>query len=186
MPLEQRLEVLRECGISLNKGRTVDELLISRKRDRYESDPLSLIVALGSEVEGAPWGRHFSDGLWHFDTECIEDNGAYVRIAHRLRDLAQGGLPIEDVRDHVDLEENEAWLSFRLGGQEHRWTMIVDNDWVDVAVFDRFVALLDKQSCGRRYTYLDLGGQDCMVGCATPEQLESLQSRTGLKWTWLA
>jgi len=37
----------------------------------------------------------------------------------------------------------------------------------------------------KRFTYLDLGGQDCLIGCCTPRQLASLNKNTGLNFEWL-
>jgi hypothetical protein len=61
----------------------------------------------------------------------------------------------------------------------------VDDDWVDPLVFCRFVDLLAERQADRRYTYLDLGGQDCLIGCCTDEQLKSLRKLTGLQFKWL-
>lgn len=184
-PLETQLADLARCGVSLRSDRTVDELLISLSREDYETSPTSLIVMLGAEVEAEPWGRFFSDDVWHFDTECIEDHGAYADIARRMRTLAGGALPLENIEDYVDLEEGVAWLEFTLDGKAYRWDASVESDWVDPAILSKFAELLIARAPGVRFTYLDLGGQDCMLGAATQEQLDCLRSKCGLEFVWL-
>lgn len=144
---------------------------------------------MGEEAEAdseAEYAGYLSDNIWHFDTECIEDHGSYVTIAERMAALAQGDLPLEKIDDYVDIEEGEAWLSFTLYGRSYKWTAKVDDDWVDPSIFSRFSDLLtSSRKVGKRFTYIDLGGQDCLIGCATPEQRACLESRTGLKVEWL-
>lgn len=187
IPLEEQLDTLARCGIRPLPGRTVDELLESFEREQYEEDPFALLLTmLGAEVEtGESAGEPFSDAVWTFDTECIEDHGAYVHIAERMRDLARGDLPIEGIADYVDVDEGVAWLSFRLDGRVQRWDATVNNDRVDPAVLSRFAALLASRRTPRRYTYLDLGGQACLLGCATEPQLAQLRRATGLDVQWL-
>jgi len=184
MSLEERLVALSECGIRMNPGLSVKESLVSFDRDEFEADGLLVLTMLGSEVECEPEGR-FCDSLWHFDTECIEDHGAYAAIAERMRLLAGRDLPITDIADYVNLEENRAWLSFRIGGAMTKWDARVQDDWVDPTILSRFAALLRGRDTGRAYTYLDLGGQDCLIGCASESQRRALREATGLKWEWL-
>lgn len=188
MSLEEQLDTLARCGIGLCPGRTVDELLASFERKRYEEDPFTLLLTmLGSEVETGPGaGERFSDAVWTLDTECIEDHGAYARIAKRMRALAQGDLPIDDIEDYVDVGEGVAWLSFRLDGKVERWDAAVNDDWVDPAVLSRFAALLASRRTGRRYMRLDLGGQSVLLGCLTEPQFKQLRRATGLDFQWLS
>lgn len=144
-----------------------------------------VLAVLGGEIEEHPWGRRFSDNIWHFDTECIEDHGAYIAITKRMRDLAGGDLPLQNIRDYVDVEQGIAWLEFELDGERIHWDMKMDNDWVDVTIFGRFVALMSKRKTKRRFTYFDLKGQDCLIGCCFPAQFTALRKKTGLDFEWL-
>jgi len=187
--LEEQLRVLESCGITPAPGASPESLLVSFERKAFEEDPyrLALVVLGGEAVEegqGGPSG-YLSDCIWHFDTECIEDHGDYLRIAQRLKTLARGDLPLEEIEDHVDVEDGEAWLSFLLDGQRHRWDAEVNTDWVDPEILSRFARLLAERSRPRRFTYLDLEGQDCLIGCATPGELKALRSKTGLDLQWL-
>lgn len=183
--LEQQLATLEELEIRLRPGVTVEDLLFDFSREDYEARPYEpLLIAMGGNLSEAPYGR-LSDDIWHFDTEAIEDHGSYVFIAERLRGLADGKLPLEEIRDYVDIEEGVAWLSFKLNQRNYKWDLIVESDWVDPAVFNKFDALLREMTDGKfRFTYYGLG-QDLLISIATPDRLQELRDRTGLDMTWL-
>jgi len=78
-----------------------DSLGVPHSREAFQKNPYRLLLgALGGE---SAEGTYPSNSVWHFDTECIEGDGSYVRIAARLAEMAQGGLPLKDIADHVDL-----------------------------------------------------------------------------------
>lgn len=182
---EEQLANLASCGISLKPGIPPELLMDEWDVKDYERDPYQLLlVALGSEIGEEECG-FLSSNIWHFDTECIEDHGDYARIAYRMAELADGDLPLQRIEDYVDVEKQRAWLAFRIGWRRYKWTLEVDSDWVDTTRFSRFDSLLRSRNTQKRYTYLDLGGQDCIVGCATPAQLEKFRSTTGLDIKWM-
>ena len=185
LSVEEQLDNLAACGIALKPDFDRDVLYSVFEEEAYEREPYTLLlVALGSEAEEEPYG-FISTDIWNFDTECIEDHGDYARIAMRMEELAGGALPFEGIEDFVDVEAGTAWLAFKLDGRDYKWEFEVDNDWVDTRIFDEFDALLRERQLQKRFTYLDLGGQDCLIGCSTPEQLEKLAATTGLGFRWL-
>jgi hypothetical protein len=185
IPLEKQLDTLSRCGITLRHNVTIEHLLASFDRKSYEEEPyVLLLTVMGGELEVEPF-EYASDNIWHFDTECIEDHNDYVKIAQRLNDLAGDALPLTDIEDYVDIEEGEAWLSFILDNKKIRWAAKVEDDWVDPAILSRFAELLFERKAGKRFTYLDLGGQDLLIGCSAPEQIEKLKADTSLNFQWL-
>jgi hypothetical protein len=183
--LEIQWETLASCGIRANNGIEIKDALSSWSREQYESDPFKLLlVFLGGDLEQEPYPR-VSNSVWHLDTECIEGHGDYARVATRMSLLAGGQLPITDIADYVDVEEGMAWLSFHLDGKETKWEAKVDDDWIDPSILSNFVRLLDSRGATRRFTYLDLGGQDCIVGCSTEEEFTKLKELTKLTFQWL-
>lgn len=200
IPLEKQLKTLSDCGIKLLPGITIEHLLSSFDREIYEQDPFEfLLITLGGEIEVEPFG-FFTDNIWHFDTECIEDHGDYTMIAHRMMTLAGGTLPLEGIGDYIDLEDGEAGLSFRLKGEQIKWEAEINDDWADPQILTRFAQLLERQATlanrfadllslsfgTKRFTYLDLKGQDCLLGCSTAKQLKRLRRETGLDFRWLS
>lgn len=183
--LEQQIQVLANCGIRLVPEVTADHLLAMFDRADYESEPyVTLLTVMGSEMDVEPFIIPSND-IWHFDTERIEDHNDYVLIAQRLADLASGDLPLDDLKDYVNVDEGVAWLSFVSNGQRVRWDAKVDDDWVDATILSRFTELLRSRATGRRYTYYNLGGQDCLLGCTTPENLQRLRTATDMDFLWL-
>jgi hypothetical protein len=173
--LESKLTTVAECGLTLSPDFTVDNLLESWDRESFEKPGFDLVlVVLGMTEEHPPWRPHCQN-LWHFDTECIEDHGSYVEIAKRMADMAGASLHLEDITDHVDIENGLAWLRFNCRGQEYKIVCDVDDDWVDFNVFGHFVELLGKADPDKIFIYYDLSGQDCIIGCVTRQQFDALK-----------
>jgi len=181
--LEQQLQNLEGCNIRLNPGFSVETLLQEFSRSKFEERPYvgAIISMAGEDPKGAP----LSNNLFHLDTESIEGTGSYAHIAERMRDLSQGELPIQNIRDHVDHDNGDAWVAFELHGETIEWHARVKDDWIDPEILSKFCALLAGQNGARRYTYFDLKGQDCIIGCATEEDLRKLRKMTGMNFTWL-
>jgi hypothetical protein len=178
--LERQLSDLRAGGVRLLPEATLDRLIEECPRKQFEETPYILVAAaLGGDEP------RLSQNLWHFDSECIEGHGAYVLIAQRLRDLAGGELPLLEVEDYVEVMKEEAWLAFKLDGVDHHWTCKVNSDWVDSTVMSRFAKLLMARKTAKRFTYLDTGAQDCILGCFTDDQRKRLRKTTRLDWKWL-
>jgi hypothetical protein len=138
LTLEGKLEMLAECGLSLAPPFTAQDLLESWPREEFEKPGFNLaLIGLGMTEERAPWRNH-SVNVWHFDTECIEDNGSCVRIAQRMAELTQGSPRIENPRDQVDLEAGIASLDLEHSGKPVHIDFEVKDDWVGPAVFSHF------------------------------------------------
>jgi hypothetical protein len=179
--LEEKLAVLESCGLKLAPPFSVDELLRSWSRQDYEREGFDLVlVGLGMTEEKEPWRNHCVN-LWHFDTECIEDNGDYKIIAARMMEMSQGSLQLLDIEDHVDVARNQAWLSFTFRGRPLKFDCKVSDDWVDPSIFGSFIRLLKESDPSKIYVYHDLGAQDCVIGCVTRSEFESLKNQ-GLKF----
>lgn len=182
--LEARLEQLQQVGIRMRPGITIEHLLASSDREHLEASLVNLLVALGGFVEKEPY-PDVSDDVWYFDTECIYDNGAYVRIARRVQGLAAGRLKLVDLEDEVDVQKGVARLAFRVGEQRYKWDLEVSDDWVDTAIFGKMSDVLSKHAPGLRFIHLDLGGQDMLLLLGDAARLEKLRSTTGLDFEWL-
>ena len=185
MSLYDQLDTLAACGIVPREGIVPAELLrLNAERD-YETSPFKLLLtALGTEGDEPP-RLPMSDNVWHMHAECVARGGDYVKVAQRMATLAGDALPIESVRDQFYLHRGVAWLTFTLGGENVRWPAKIEERWIDPNILSRFAALLEAQDTDLRYICLDLGGQDCLIGCATDEQFSALRKLTGLTFEWL-
>ncbi len=174
--LERKLEILARCGIGLTPPFQGRDLLESWPRKDFEKPGFNMVlVGIGMTEERPPWRNH-SVNVWHFDSECIEGPGSYSRIAERMKEMARGSLPIENIRDDVRDDGSQAWLAFDYRGQEIRIDCEVHSDWVDFEVFGHFVRILAESDPDKVYIYYDLGGQDCILACVTRLQLEQLKA----------
>ena len=175
MTIEEKLLVLADCGLKLKDQFGVADLVESWGRKALDEPGYNLaLVCLGMTEEEPPWTPH-CDNLWHFDTECIEGDGSYIRIAKRMAEMAQGSLPLSDIQDQVDIESGKARLKFKCEGRPVRIDCEVKDDWVDTGIFGRFVALLAACDPNKVFIYYDLGGQDCIIGCITREEFAKLR-----------
>lgn len=172
--LEEKLDALSACGISMKPEFSIEDLLSSWDRSDYEKPGYDLVLAgLGMAQEQSPWPWR-SRNIWHIDFECIEDHGAYISIATRMAELAGGSLPITAVQDFVDVENGQAWLAFELDGQPIHIDCEVNNDWVDSRVFSHFVRLLAERDPSRIYFIYGLG-QDSIIGCLDTDHFQRLR-----------
>ncbi len=207
--LEEQLENLAKVGVRLNPPFTAETLLEEFAREKFEERPyVGAIITMGGYKDGKP----LSNNIFHLDTESIEGEGDYAHIAERMRDLAEGDLPIENIRDHFDRENGDAWVAFELATPLNEksvewgtqlgtpfaareaedgapgtieWHARVKEKWIDPEILSNFCALLKSRKTARGYTFFDLKGKDCLIGCATEEQLRELRRMTGMNFTWL-
>jgi hypothetical protein len=185
MSIYAQLDQLTRCGIEPRPGVGVADLLSRHSEHQYETHPFRLMLsALGEESNDLP-PAPLSDNVWHLRVGCISGPGDYTRIAERMALLAQPDLPMADISDELDWASGVVWLRFRMRGEPIDWPARLREHWIDPALFSRFAALLETQDTPRRFTYLDLGGQDALLSCATPEQFAELRRRTGLGFQWL-
>lgn len=171
----EKIGVLCECGFCLSEPFTIEDLAASWDADTLQAPGFDRALAsLGASQERPPWTPHCRN-LWHFDAECIEGDGSYVRIARRMAEMTQGSLVLTNLEDRVDLDEGVAWLEFDCGGQRVHVDCTIDDDWVDQNVFGVFVTLLARHAPDKLFIYYDLHGQDCILGCTTRKQFELLR-----------
>lgn len=189
IPPEVQLRVLDECGIRLADGISTDLLMASISREASMKQPfVHLLCVMGDQAvaENPQSMRFFSNDIWHLDTECIYGNGDYVYIMQRMSELAGGLLPLTEINDYIDVEERMAWVSFRFRAEQYKWQLKIDDDWIDWQIFTNLVHLLDPQTSYKRFTCIDIQGQDILIGCSTVDEMETLKVRTGLKVDWLS
>jgi hypothetical protein len=185
MSLYDQLDTLAVCGIAPHQGIGPPELLRLHGEREYETSPFKLLLTtLGTEGEEPPY-LPMSDNVWHLRAECVARGGDYVQVAQRMAMLAGDALPLQDLHDEFDLRRGVAWLTFKLRDEDFRWPAKIEERWIDPNILSRFALLLEAQDTDLRYLCLDLGGQDCLLGCATEEQFSSLRKLTGLEFEWL-
>ncbi|ROR30363.1 hypothetical protein EDD66_10214 [Mobilisporobacter senegalensis] len=184
--LEQQINVLDNMGIRLNAGITINEILQIFDRKEIESKPyILLLMAMGGEMECSKnqW-LPLSNDIWHFDTECIEDNGAYIEIVKRLSKMTKEFLKLDDINDFVDVENNIAWVSFEYNEQAYKWDLKVDNDWFDMTLIQKLNGLITQSEYDKKFTVAVLD-QSCLIGFFNAETMEKLNNLCKLEFKTL-
>ena len=168
MKLEEQIKALAGAGLVLNQGVTADDLTGFESRSALEAEPFKgLIEALGSDLERAPF-TPICDRLWMCDYECIEDDGSYRQIFVRLERMTGGGMAMERITDHVDLEAGEAWVQFSSRGKRYQWDAKVDDDWLDPYMLAAYaVRLRESGSKLEIYSNHTDYGQVALLGAFT-------------------
>ncbi|SEO38061.1 hypothetical protein [Paenibacillus sp. OV219] len=164
LPIHEQLKTLRSIGIHLKQDIQLEDCFQDEHR-AYESRPyLLLLKDLGSEIESED-GTFISasNNVWCFDRECIEDHGDYIRLLERIRDMVQSELSIEHIADYVDLEKDEANISFIVNGVAHNYELRVNKDWADLQILAIFTRLLAEHGSKKRFCFSDLGNDVLVV-----------------------
>jgi len=185
MTLYAQLDQLERLGIVPGLKVTVTDLLARHSEREYETDPFRLLLSVLGEESNDLERTPLCVRVWHLRVGCIAGPGDYAHIAQRMAALAGDDLPITDIRDEFEWASALVWLTFRLHGEQIAWPAHLREHWIDPGIFSRFAALLEARDTDKRFTYLDLGGQDALIGCATPAQLTGIRRRTGLRVEWL-
>lgn len=143
-----------------------------------------LLCVLGSDCEVNPGEfEAASDDIWLFDTECIDVPGSYINIVNGFITLARGALPLLDLHDHVDLDNQSAWFKFLLDGKIHHWNLEVNEDWVDPNLYARLQELVTARGGEQRFFLTSLG-QDCLISFGDERMRQSLSELSGLHFKW--
>lgn len=159
IPLETQIAALEDAGLSLEPGRTIDELLHSWPRSDYESDPYGLLLFMyGSEVEAEPWGRVFCARGWNFDMECLVQAGDYARALTEVVRITGQPQLVTDLSDDFDGNAKTAEIRYAIAGRPRRLKARVNNDWADPEAVAAFMRDIETTLAdGRRYWAADNG-----------------------------
>lgn len=152
-------------------------------RKLYEEDPYNLLLSVfGSEYEkeDEEWEAN-SNNIYHFDTECVEDNGAYITVLNNLKRISNGSFDIETVNDSVDIEARKANVSFFYRGKEHKWNLKVDDDWFDVNLIEKINKLMKINGESKQF-YRYSPDQTIILICVDLETKEKIEQLTGEKY----
>lgn len=182
---EEQLETFRKLGFQLNAGTSISDIDRWGGKNDFEGEPFKLLyITLGQTIEREPW-TPLTDRVWDFDTEAIEDHGAYVEIMKNFERITRGEIKFVNLKDYVDVENKKAWVSFSIGGRSYKWNLKVDDDWADPELSSKVVELTRTLKTKGKFTYFNTGGQDAVIGFETPESRDSIIKATGLKIEWL-
>ncbi|MFQ3247456.1 MAG: hypothetical protein ACI9SP_004113 [Arenicella sp.] len=177
LPIEEQVEILKDLGLELNDGISIHDLLISRSREEYNDSPFDdILFVYGNQVEEEPWGRHICDRVWNFDLEAIYGDGSYVSIAKRFAKVAGIEERVTDIRDSLDEEAEQGWVSYKLDGEERKYEVKITDDWADPDVVALIVS--DFKQPDKKFYTID-NGQAAVWFHLNVEQAKKLNELSG-------
>ncbi|MBT9584441.1 hypothetical protein IV102_13950 [bacterium] len=178
--LEDALIQLARCGIRLRPEVQVADVTVSETYLPGLSLPARLLMRLGQPAERPPYPP-LSDAVLRQDAECVCRVDTYLRMAERLRKLAGDSLPLEQIDSEVDFQAKTAWVSFLLDGQETRWELEYNEDWMDPCFFSNFSQRMVRRGASAQLLRPKLRtGQEIVLVCLSPDQKAALEELTGL------
>jgi len=183
---EQQLETFKQLSFVLNPGiHTSDINRWPGGHKEFEDLPYNLMYqTLGQPIEREPW-TPLTNKVWDFDLDAIEGPGAYIEILKNISRITHGDLYFKNIKDHVDIDEGKAWVSFACKGNNYKWNLKVDKTWADADLFGKVQELTDKYRTKGRFTFFNTGGQRFVLGYCTPGELKKIRQATGLEIVWL-
>jgi hypothetical protein len=180
------LESFKKIGFVINPQ--IDEKdLINRWKEILKfnyTNPEAVYITLGG-FKGYNPEVFYSDNCWHFDVEAIEGQGSYKRIFDNIKRISKGDINFQNVKDYCnDNEDDKAWVSFTLNGDKYKWDLKVEDDYVDIKLFDKLQVLFTKYNKKGRLTYFS-EGQSCVFSYFTKEEFDKFNDESGMKIAWL-
>lgn len=155
--IEQQLNDFLGIGIGLKEGININECLDFNKKEYKIKPYFLLLTTLGSEIVSNDKRFLFpSDDVWYLDRECIEDNGDYVRVIRRIAEMTKDDFSLDHINDFIDLDNKCTWISFKVNGHGYKFDLNVNDDWLDIRIFEIFSILLLKYGSKKRFFFSDI------------------------------
>jgi hypothetical protein len=182
MKLEAQVQILRRFGIVMPRGLSIEDLCTAHPREEYEKAAFEFLFTFLDTVErDAVPGRDHPGDVLVLAFRAIKETGDYTRIVRRLRDLADGALPLEQISDELDRRRRIATIRFTIDGKAEQWEADFEHEWIDHKLFHRFDELLSSRSNDKRLVRAfrkdDLA---VMIACIEPAELVELRRQTGM------
>ena len=173
--LETQIEALKKAGLVMAPGRTVEELLVSWRREAYESDPYNLLLFMyGSEVEAEPWGRWFCVRGWNFDMECLTQAGDYARVFTEILRITGQPQLVTEMSDNFNLDAKLAEIRYVMDGRQRILEARVKNDWADPEAITDFVRDIEAATGDGRHFWAADNGQASILFFLTDAEAEQI------------
>jgi hypothetical protein len=105
-----------------------------------------------------------------------------MRLLERFVILARGSLPLQNLRDHVDIANCEAWVEFDLDGKTLHWDLPVLDDWMAPELYSNLQELVSSRS--EKRFFITALGQDSLICFGDSAMKQKLSDLCGLEFQW--
>lgn len=152
VPLADQWTRLKEAGITVNEGISLEHLMSGKDKAWFEEKPyVHLLIALGGQtLIEEEWANHTSN-IWYVDLKAVEDTDIYTQLAERMVQMTDGALEMKHIRSCVDHEKRNVLFSFIYQGERIEWNLEYKNEWIDKSFFDYMIALDRKRNPERQF-----------------------------------
>lgn len=168
--LKEQIETLFGLGFRFtidNHAKLIEKLLIQFDRKIYEEQPyILLLTILGAEIiEDNGEVLRMSYDVWNFDTECIDEEGIYIELMKYFTNLSKSEFSLRHVESKVDFDNKEGYISFEYEGDVYKWSIAINEDWLDLNLFRELGKLASRKNGNKNYYFFDDGQSLTLIYC---------------------
>lgn len=146
LSLEGQMALFATLGLVPGRGVTVNDICAIFTRAEFEADPLFLLlVAYGSDHDGADDAHPICDRVFDFDHEAIYEPASYAEVFARFALMAGLSEQLGAVTVTQDADNGPFRITYDLNGTTRALTARMSDDWADPKVIDAFVADLQAR-----------------------------------------
>lgn len=179
---EEQFNAVRGCGITPHAKVTFTQLTEGQDPAAFDAAPHAhMLAVMGStNAEGEP----FSDDVWLLNPQGITAEGDYTAIVANIARIAKGAIPIEEVSDALDPDNNAAAIRFTLDGEAVEWPVAIDGNAVAPEALSGLASIAADRGDGARLAWSDYADQKLIV-FLNESDLTELASTTGMEWAFI-
>jgi hypothetical protein len=107
-----------------------------------------------------------------FDTECVDEPGAYRQVFELLAGVSGGGFAPENIIDEHDEAAQRVRVGFDLAGRHFEVSVKLQNDWFQEEAFELVNQALEATGAERRFLPLPVLDQVVFVAFVRPATFE--------------
>lgn len=125
----------------------------------------------------------FPDVIYNFDTELGNLEDPYAELIREYKRISHQDFNASNISDNFDIDKNRtAVLKFELGTNTYSKTLQIEDDWIDMTVFDFIKTVATENNLKGQFYQLYTGGQDVSVIYLSQEQYEYLKAHQFLSF----
>lgn len=179
VPIEEQLVTLGNLGIHPKHDDFIEWVRSQWGIEVVKADPYNLLMLLGGARKSGDTWEYFSDDVFFFDMECVDDSNSYMVILERLAALSKGAFNITNICSEVDHDSEKASVSFDYNNATYRWDLDYYDDWFDPCIIRKINDLLMSGGSARFfYGCYPPGEQGVIIVFDSEKMIEELNLLT--------
>jgi hypothetical protein len=181
---DDQLKVFQKLGFEFNPGTDSSDLNRWGGRKRYEDQPYSVMyMALGGNIDRTPW-TPITNKCWHLDRENIKAKDGYTGILKQIQRISGGDIQLENLKEEIS-SGGISTISFQAKGISFNWKLHIADGAFDADLFSNLVDLGLQLKTIKKFTLLEIGGENVVIGYENRDGLYAIRKATGLHISWM-